>query len=454
MPKIKKQGGVTARLHPHEKMHVVAVDMGYGHQRAAYPFLDVSFGNQIINANRYPGISAHEQRTWEGSRFWYELISRFKKVKLLGPLAFGIMDHFQRIEPFYPRRDLSQVSQQLNYFIKSISQGLGLDLIKELNKHPLPLLATFFVPAYFAEAHHYKEAIYAVVCDADVARAWAPPNPRRSRITYLVPNKRVKERLQLYGVAASKIYVTGFPLPKENIGGRDQFILKKDLRGRLYNLDPRGVYRKKYAKLIEAYLCPVSAIKKNKHPLTVTFAVGGAGAQRDVGVTIVERLAEKCRKNILRLNLVAGIRNDVYLYYERVLKEYRLDALPNVNLLFAEDKMEYFKTFNRALRTTDVLWTKPSELTFYTGLGLPIVMAEPVGAQERYNRDWLLAIGGGITSEDPHYVDQWLFDWLSSGWLAEAAMEGYLDAPKLGTYHIEDIVLRGRVSEIEDVHLL
>lgn len=435
-------------------MHVVAVDMGYGHQRAAYPFLNSSYNNLIINANRYQGISPREQRMWEGSRFWYELISRFKNVGFFGPLLFKVMDYFQRIEPFYPRRDLSKVSSQLSYFIKRISQGMGRDLIQELNKNPLPLLTTFFVPAYFAEAHGYKGPIYAVVCDADVARAWAPPHPRRSRITYLVPNKRVKERLELYGVAAHKIFVTGFPLPKENIGNREQNVLKNDLKTRLYNLDPRGIYRKKYAQLIKDYLCPVSEIKKNKHPLTVTFAIGGAGAQRDLGVTIVERLAHQCRQNRLRLNLVAGIRNDVYLYYEKVLKIYKLDKLKNINIIFAEDKIEYFRAFNRALRTTDVLWTKPSELAFYTGLGLPIIMSEPVGAQERYNRQWLLAIGGGIDSEDPRYVDQWLFDWLNSGWLAEAAMEGYLDAPKMGTYHIEDIVLSHKLSEIEDVHLL
>lgn len=437
-----------------KKMHVVAVDMGYGHQRAAYPFLDVSYNNTIINANRYQGITPREQRMWEGSRFWYELISRFKNVKFFGDLAFGAMDYFQRIEPFYPRRDLSRISSQLNYFIKRISQGLGRDLINQLNKHPLPLLTTFFVSAYFAEAHGYKGPIFLVVCDADIARAWAPPNPRKSRITYLVPNKRVKERLELYGVQGHRIFVTGFPLPKENIGGREQVILKRDMRSRLYNLDPRGVYRRKYAKLIESYVCPVKDIKKNNHPLTVTFAVGGAGAQRDMGVTILERLADKCKKNALRLNLVAGIRNDVYLYYSKVLKEYKLDKLKNVNILFSENKMEYFKNFNRLLRTTDVLWTKPSELTFYTGLGIPVLMAPPVGAQERYNQAWLTAIGGGINSEDVRYVDQWLFDWLQSGWLAEAAVEGYLDAPKLGTYHIEDIVLHNRASEIEDVHLL
>jgi len=36
----------------------------------------------------------------------------------------------------------------------------------------------------------------------------------------------------------------------------------------------------------------------------------------------------------------------------------------------------------------------------------------------------------------------------------QAAMEGFLDAPRNGAYHIEEIVLKGRRSEIEDMHLL
>ncbi len=435
-----------------KKMHVLAVDMGYGHQRAAYPFLASSF-NGIIDANRYQGISKSEERTWHSGRRVYETISRFKKVPFFGTTAFRIMDYFQRIEPFYPKRDLSKSSRQLNYFIKKISSGLGEHLIKELNKNPLPLLTTFFVPAFFAEHHGYKGPIYCVVCDADIARAWAPPVGKYSKIIYLAPNKRVKERLQLYGIRAKNIYVTGFPMPKENIGD-NQEILIKDLSSRICHLDPRGIYRKKYSQLIETYLCPVKQLKSNKHPLTITFAVGGAGAQRAVGAVILKRLAKYIRADKLCINLVAGIRNDVYLFFEQILKENKLDKSKNINIIYAEDKISYFGLFNKALRTTDILWTKPSELTFYSGLGIPIIMAEPVGAQERYNRDWLIAIGAGVDSEDPKYVDEWLFDWLDSGWLAEAAVEGYLDAPKLGTYHIEDIVLHNKVSEIEDVHLL
>ncbi len=437
-----------------QKAYIVAVDMGYGHQRAAYPFLDTAMGGSIINANKYQGITKKEKKVWRGGRKWYEIISRYKDVPLIGTTAFKIMDSMQKIEPFYPRRDLSKNSTQQKYFYNQVKNGLGKDLIKELNKNPLPLVSTFFVPAYSAEYYGYKGKIYCVICDADIARAWAPLNPKTSKINYLAPNKRVKERLELYGVRPDKIFVSGFPLPKENIGGLNQSILKHDLKSRLYNLDPNRVYARKYSKLIEDYLCPVKEIKKNKHPLTITFAVGGAGAQRDIGLTIVRRLKKYIRQNKIRINLVAGSRNDVYIFFKKAIRENNLDKCDNVRIIYSDDKLKYFEIFNRVLRTTDILWTKPSELTFYSGLGIPIIMAKPIGSQEHYNRDWLLAIGAGIDAQDPRYVDEWLFDWLNSGWLAEAAMQGFLDAPKMGTYHIEDIVLKGRKSEIEDVHLL
>ncbi len=435
------------------KMYVVTVDMGYGHQRAAHPLAPAA-QNGIINANHYQGISRKEEKSWSGGRKWYEIISRFKDVPILGDFVFSMMDDFQKIEPFYPRRDLSKNSSQQKYFFKQVKRGLGKNLIEQLNRKPLPLVTSFFVPAYFAEYHGYKGPIYCIVCDADVARAWAPYYPKTSRAIYLAPNKRVKERLLLYGVKEKNIYVTGFPLPKDNIGGPGQVILKKDLKHRLFNLDPRGIYRKKYAKLIEDYLCPVKEIKHNNHPLTITFAVGGAGAQREIGETLLRVLAKKIKANKLNLNLVAGTRNDVYLFFQQAVKKYCLNKCSNVKIIYAESKYNYFKLFNEALRTSDILWTKPSELTFYCGLGLPIIMSTPVGSQENYNRDWLLSIGAGVDSQDPEYADEWLFDWLDSGWLAESAMHGFLDAPKMGTYHIENIVLNNKIQEIEDIHLL
>ncbi|MFA4931281.1 MAG: hypothetical protein WC570_05460, partial [Patescibacteria group bacterium] len=67
---------------------------------------------------------------------------------------------------------------------------------------------------------------------------------------------------------------------------------------------------------------------------------------------------------------------------------------------------------------------------------------------------WLHMVNAGFEQENPEYTHDWLFDWLNSGWLAQAAMEGFMNAPRNGTYHIEDVVLKGVRSEIEDIHFL
>jgi hypothetical protein len=52
----------------------------------------------------------------------------------------------------------------------------------------------------------------------------------------------------------------------------------------------------------------------------------------------------------------------------------------------------------------------------------------------------LRTIAAGIDQEDVKYTDQWLYDWLDSGWFAEAAMEGFMEAPKYGTFNIQKII--------------
>lgn len=440
------------KLKKEKGFYLVSVDMGYGHQRAAYPFLDLAEGG-IITVNNYPEASDEEKEIWKKDRVNYEAISKFKAVPIFGSAVFSIMDYFQKIDPFYPRRDLSENSIQQKHFFKKVKKGVGKNLIEKLNKNPLPMVTTFFVAAYFAEHYNYQGKIYCIICDADISRAWAPIKPKSSRVIYLAPNLRVKERLILYGVKQENIYVTGFPLPKENIGD-SQKILKNDLKKRLAVLDPFLFYRNKYKKLIEAYLCPKCEIKKADRPLTLTFAIGGAGAQKEVGKTILKKLKNKIIEKKIKLNLVAGSRKDVYDFYLKVLKKEFLNNNDFVSLIYNSDKMKYFKEFNLKLRTTDILWTKPSELSFYAGLGIPIIMSEPIGSQEHYNRRWLLGIGAGVDSKNPQYVDEWLFDFLNSGWLAEAAMSGFLNAPKMGTYNIENIVLYNKINEIDQTRIM
>jgi len=446
-----------------KKAYIVTVDMGYGHQRAVYPLKDIAAcpvgwtDSTIITANNYGGIPKSDRRKWESSRKLYETVSRMKKIPVIGNWIFGIMDYVQRIEPFYPKRDLSSPVMQVKQIYSMIRRGWGKHLIEILNKKPLPLVTSFFATAFFAEEHGYKGDIYCLCTDTDISRAWVPLEPKKTRIRYFAPNKRVKQRLMRYGVAEKQIYVTGFPLPKENIGARTtNKQLKENLGCRISNLDPHGRYQKKYAKTIETYLGARFCKVKDRHPLTITFAVGGAGAQRDIGVTILKSLHEYIDNGKIRLNLVAGSRNDVYRYYEQAVKKLHLEGQHGgtVNIVFAKKKMDYFAKFNEVLKTTDLLWTKPSELSFYAGLGIPVIMAPTIGSQEDFNRAWLHSIGAGFEQDDPRYTHEWLFDWFESGWLAEAAMEGFLDAPRNGAYHIEDIVLKGKRSEIEDVHLM
>jgi hypothetical protein len=319
-----------------------------------------------------------------------------------------------------------------------MEKGWGKDLILKLKNKHLPIISTFFIPAFMAEVFDYPGDIYCVVCDADVSRAWVPLNPRKSKIKYFAPDAWVANRLELYGVKKENIFLTGFPLPKENIGTKRMEILKRDLSHRLLNLDPKKEYFKNYGVLIKKHLGRLP--RKSNHVLTIMFAVGGAGAQKEIGIKIVKSLSKEIRKKKIKIVLVAGIRPEIKQYFEENIK--RIGLSKNVEILFAQDIYDYFKKFNQKLRVTDVLWTKPSELSFYTALGIPIIIAPPVGSQEDFNKRWLLALGSATPQENPKYTHQWFFDYLKSGRLAEAAMQGFIEGEKKGVYNIQKIVFK------------
>jgi hypothetical protein len=419
-----------------KKINLVVADMGYGHQRAAYPLLDLS-DNEVVCINNYPGIPEWEKEYWVKSLESYEKISRLKKIPIIGTFVFWVMDSFQKIKPFYPFRDLSGQTIQQKFYLRSIKAGLGKDLIEKLNPSGLPFLTTFFVAAYIAEYHNYKGDIYCVVCDTDISRAWAPFNPKNSRTKYLSPSEKVKERLLMYGVKPENIIVTGFPLPKENIGENKE-ILEKDLARRVMALDKTGKYGEYYDFLSEKF--PADFLNKKSNPVSITFAVGGAGAQKEVGAVILEKLAVKIKAGEFKLNLVAGNRPEVKEYFEEQMKINEVKESDGVKIIFAPEKIDYFRAFNICLRETDILWTKPSELSFYSALGLPIIISNPVGSQEDFNREWLISLGSGIDSLNPEYVNEWLPDMLESGQLVRAAVDGFLNAEQMGAYNIEKII--------------
>lgn len=438
------------------KALIISVNMGYGHQRTAEPLHELG---EIINANDYEGIPEKDKTIWQSMRRSYEFISRFSRIPLIGKATFSIYDRFQKIFSFYPKRDLSKSNFTLEQIYSLFQKGWGKDLIETLRlrsgQEPLPLISTFFIPAFMAEFFNYPSAatgrkermffehlgeIYCVVCDADISRSWAPLKPKESKIKYFVPTERVTERLKLYGVKPENIFLTGYPLPLENIGSEKMEILKEDLRNRLLNLDPQKKYFEKYKILIEEKLGKLP--KTSDHPLTILFSVGGAGAQKEIGIKILKCLIWKIKQDGIRVILSAGIRERVKDYFEKSIEKLGLkeNLGREIEIIFEKTIEDYFRKFNLALRKTDILWTKPSELSFYSALGIPIIISSPIGSQEEFNMRWLLKSGFGLSQEDPNYTKEWLFDWLEKGYLAEAAMEGFIEGEKLGTFKISRII--------------
>lgn len=441
--------------HHFRKAWVVTVDMGYGHERASHALDDLAYGGVIV-ANNYPGIPDGDRKLWRQSRTLYEAVSRFKAVPLIGEAVWNVFDRFQRIQPFYPRRDLSKPNLQVLQLYHLIEKrGLGRDLIERLRKRRIPLVCTFFLPAFAADHFDYPEDIYLVTTDADVSRTWVAKDPKRSRIKYFASNGRVVERLKLYGVPSENIYLTGFPLSKALIGGPEAAVIRKDLGERICHLDPNGIFAAKYRDTLRRTLGAEYCIAAPTHPLTVTFSVGGAGAQRELGVTIAESLREKIRRGKVQLNLAAGTKREVAAFFKERMLEIGLgpELGEGVRVQYHPDRPTYFREFDRLIRRSDVLWTKPSELSFYTGLGLPVIAAPPIGSQEKFNLVWLTSVGGGVPQLDPRYTDEWLTDWVESGGLARMAWNGFIEAPTHGAYRIEEIIT-GMPVKLEKLPLI
>lgn len=418
-----------------QKAWIIAADMGYGHQRTAYPLKDIAFSGKIINANSYEGIPKKDRNFWEQTRSLYEFISRLKKIPIVGETIFSLMDKFQKILSYYPKRDLSSPSISLKNIFYFIRRGWGQDLVCRLKKNPLPVVTTFFTPAFMAEELKYPNHIFCTICDADINRSWVSLNPKKSKIRYFAPCTWARDRLKLYGVDPKDIFFTGYPLPKENIGENSE-ILKEDLKNRIVNLDPEKRYRKTYAPLIKGALGNLP--ERSNHPLTIMFSIGGAGAQKEICLAAINSLSEKIKQRKIRFIIAIGVREELRDFFAENLKNLKLDGW--VHIVSGLTTNEYFETFNEALRETDVLWTKPSELSFYAGLGIPIIIAPTIGSQEDFNSRWLKHVGAGIAQENPKYTEQWFYDLLNGGDFAELAMQGFMEIERMGTYNIEKII--------------
>ncbi len=423
------------------KAWVATADMGLGHQRAAYPLRSVAEGG-LITLGKAENTANGESKLWERLRKSYEFLSRTKSWPVIGNSVFGLLDRLQNIPSFYPIRDLSHASYQVNWLKNLIKNGMCGGLLEKMRQKPLPLITTFYAPAIAADMAGFGR-VYCVICDAEVNRVWVAENPRESKITYLAPCGRAVRRLNEYGIPNERIWLTGFPIPLELLGDEKITTLKWDFGQRLRYLDPTDRFWPLHGLNVEHFLGAKNCRFAKERVLTITFGVGGAGAQTDIAYKVARSLREKIAKGEVNYNILAGVRPEVATFLESIKKEL---ALPQIKVIHGKTLDEYFQGFTQCMRTTDILWTKPSELSFYCGLGIPVIIAPHIGSQEDFNKAWLLEIQAGYPQQDPQYTDQWLFDLLRAGRLADAAWDGFLKARKYGTYKIHEILRTGTME--------
>jgi hypothetical protein len=430
--------------------------MGLGHLRAAYPLRELTHEGVIIYGSRRT-TPHHEYRIWRRLRRVYYAASKAGSIPLVGRALVGLLLAVQRIRPYYPKTDQSRPTAAVRFLKRLIlKRGLCRSLRDKLATAPYPVIHTFYATAIAMDTFEPSASLppqdqYLLICDADFNRVWVPEDPKSSRFKYLAPCTQVRRRLLAYGVPEEAILMTGFPLPKENIGSEAGLeVLKSDLFERLLRLDPAGKFFSYHERSVLGWLGRESVPAERERHFTVMFAIGGAGAQAEMAEKILAGLRDRIRSGEVRLVLSCGIQNRVF---ERVLGYVSAAGLRDeigrdLTILYDPEVYAYLERFNEALRRTDVLWTKPSELAFYCGLGMPILMADPIGAHEELNKRWLREIHAGVSpAGPPEACGEWLFDLRESGRLAEAAWDGFLKARKLGAYKIERLIRSGEFRE-------
>ena len=416
------------------KLEIISLEMGYGHMRAAYPIAD-ALGCPVHLADEPPIASGKDSRLWKFIRSGHTLLSRPSNSDWVVRQANALMDLVTMIPPMHENADQSRPDFATKFMGQLIKRGLGQGLVEYLRRQDSALLTTIYAPALIANAAGL-ERIYCVVTDADVQRVWVPYDPSKSRIHYFAPSTRVARRLLAYGVRESQVTLTGFPLPYELTNGAGLNALQRDVARRIVRLDPEGTFRQLHAPVLSKLFGDLSDVPKG--PIVITIAIGGAGAQADLAESVISRLKDRIREGRVHLNLVAGTRAEVAQKFAHAVEASRLSSKvgKTIQIVYEPSFANYYRRFNALLPLTDVLWTKPSELGFYAGLGIPLILSHPVGTHERYNRRWLRERGAGLKQRRIEHFPGWFDEWLSDGTLAASAWSAFTRIPSDGTLNI------------------
>lgn len=418
------------------KIWLVSAEMGYGHLRTAYPFLKYANNEKIISIGNDEFTSPKVKSKWQRMQKLYEFITRNKDKNFVGKFLFKLLNKMLWIPNPYTNKDLSKPTFQVKTLYSYIKDGLYDDFIKIIEKENLPILSTFYAPTIAADYFGFDKN-YCIITDSDLNRVWVAEDPKKSNVKYFVSSYRAYNRLKKYGVLPQNIFVTGYPFNRNIFTDK---AVKYSIARRLKLFAPENFYLQKLAK--ELLQLDYQNIERNE-PLTIMYAVGGAGAQKEIGAKIVKSFKQDLLDGNCKIILVAGSRKDVAEYYFNLIGKYKL---PNLSILYNEDKIAYFEEFDKNILEADILWTKPSELSFYSALGIPLILTPSVGAQEKCNKIWLRdELGIGIIQNKPKFAHLWLKDLIKTGRLAEVTLLSYAKQNLDGTDKIISIIKNGKI---------
>jgi hypothetical protein len=392
------------------KYLITTAYMGFGHLRAAHNI--ASYRNSpILRVDQPPYTSGIDEFVWKASQSIHTYGSRDRESKI--KFFYSWFESLMEIP-----ENGSTPSLGPSKFVQTMQKlGAGEKLFKHLDGSHPTLLHTFYLPAMLSVYHKYSGKNFLLLCDTDFHRVWVPVEPKNYDLKYCVPIPSSVDRLVSYGVERSQVYVTGFPLPMANTGGRDLRVAERDF-------DIRKLRLKADSNL----------------PMTIMFPFSGAGAYSNVLADLVKAIHEELKEGSLRLIVSCGNNEHALESAENLFINYGIEELEFAEIMFEDDVFVAFDKFNSALKSTDVIITKPSEMVFYVALGIPLVFLPPIGAHEEKNRDYLFENECAVNMVPSTDFPRWLEKSRRRGFLQELAENGFTRLPKNGSVAIDELL--------------
>lgn len=395
-----------------DKYVITTALMGFGHLRAAHSI--AGYGHApILRVDRDPYVGGIDKFVWTWTQAGHTYGSRDAESK--NRLFYKWFEGVMRIPEDHESPSLN--ASRFIHIVKGL--GLGKVFFDSMNGSHPPLLHTFYLHAMLSLYWRYPGKNYLLLCDTDFHRVWVPLNPKEKNLEYMVPVPKSADRLMSYGVPAERIHFTGFPLPVANTGGKDLATLNKDF----------GVRKKRLER-------------DSNVPLTIMFPFSGAGAYSNVLAELVKALLDHIRGGTIRLIVSCGDNEQALRNAENLFVNYGLDESEFTEILFDKDIFASFDRFNSALKSVDLIITKPGEIIFYAALGIPMVFLPPIGAHEVRNREYLMENKCAVDIVPVSGFAEWLEDSRRNEKLLELAEMGYRNLPKTGAFEIDELVGR------------